>query len=297
MTIKLTEPESIKEYIKRKGVEKSEIDKFESNEKIEGVEKNKFAPLSLEELAEILGLTIKKDKENKIITFLCELSAYTESSQFNISYNAPSSTGKSYIPTEIAHLFPREDIIEIGYCSPTAFFHEVGQFVKEKNGYVVDLSRKILVFLDQPHIQLLERLRSLLSHDKKEIQSKITDKNQKFGLRTKNVFLRGFPAVIFCTAGLKIDEQEATRFLLLSPETNQEKIREAIYEKIKKETDTQNYKKWLEGNPKRILLKERILAIKRANIKEIKIDSPELISEMFLSKDKILKPRHQRDIT
>ena len=280
MTIRITEPESIKEIIKRKNQEKSE-----------------FAPLTLDELTEILGLTIKKDTTNKIITFLCELSAYTESSQFNISYNAPSSTGKSYIPTEIAYLFPEEDVIEIGYCSPTAFFHEVGEFVKEKNGYVVDLSRKILIFLDQPHIQLLERLRSLLSHDKKEIQSKITDKNQKFGLRTKNVFLKGFPAVVFCTAGLKIDEQEATRFLLLSPQTNQEKIREAIYEKIKKETDVISYKKWLDEDPKRNLLKERILAIKLANIKEIKMESPELVSDIFFSKSKNLKPRHQRDIT
>lgn len=66
---------------------------------------------------------------------------------------------------------------------------------------------------------------------------KIADKIQKFGLRTKNVVLRGYPAVIFCTAGLKIDEKEATRFLLLSPETKQENIRKAIHEKLTKETD------------------------------------------------------------
>src|SRR3990167_5639497 len=162
----------------------------------------------------------------------------TENAQFNISYNAPSSTGKSYIPTEIARLLPEEDVLEIGYCSPTAFFHDVGeQDEKNKGRILVDLSRKILIFLDQPHTQLLERLRPLLSHDKKEISIKITDKNQKQGLRTKNVVLRGFPSVIFCTAGLRIDEQEATRFLLLSPEINQEKIRQGILESIKKEAD------------------------------------------------------------
>ena len=56
---------------------------------------------------------------------------------------------------------------------------------------------------------------------RREAQVKITDKSQKHGLRTKNVTIRGYPSVIFCSAGLKIDEQEATRFLLLSPETNQ----------------------------------------------------------------------------
>lgn len=224
------------------------------------------------------------------------MSAYTENAQFNISYNAPSSTGKSYIPTEIARLLPEEDVLELAYCSPTAFFHDVGEWNKEMKGYVVDLSRKILIFLDQPHTQLLERLRPLLSHDKKEINVKITDKSQKFGLKTKNVLLKGYPAVIFCTAGLTIDEQEATRFLLLSPEVNHEKIRQGILESIRKEADNESYKSWLEENPERKLLKERIRAIKLENIREIKITNYEKVVERFLSKNKVLKPRHQRDI-
>ena len=237
----------------------------------ERIDTSQFKPLTSKELIEILGLTIKKDETNKLITFLCQLSAYTESAQFNISYNAPSSTGKSYIPTEIARLFPEKDVMEIGYCSPTAFFHDVGEYDKEQSGYVVDLSRKILIFLDQPHTLLLQHLRPLLSHDKKEINLKITDKTQKFGLKTKNILLRGYPSVIFCTAGLRIDEQEATRFLLLSPEVNQEKIRQGISEIIKKEADNDSYKDWLEENPERKSLKERIKAIKLENIQEIKI--------------------------
>lgn len=160
----------------------------------------------------------------------------------------------------------------------------------------MDLSRKILIFLDMPHNELLARLRPLLSHDKKEILLKITDKTQKFGMKTKNILLKGYPAVIFCTAGLKIDEQEATRFLLLSPEINQDKIRDGISEAIKKEADNESYKGWLEENPERRLLKERIRAIKLENIREIKIASHEKIKERFLGVNKILKPRHQRDI-
>ncbi len=263
----------------------------------EKIDTSQFKPLSSQDLVEILGLTIKQDKNNKIVTFLCELSAFTENAQFNISYNAPSSTGKSYIPTEIARLFPEEDVIEIGYCSPTAFFHDVGeQDEKVKGRIIVDLSRKVLIFLDQPHTQLLERLRPLLSHDKKEINIKITDKNQKQGLRTKNVLLRGFPSVIFCTAGLHIDEQEATRFLLLSPEVNHEKIRQGILESIKKEADAESYKDWLDENPERKLLKERIRAIKLEGIREINIASYQKVLERFFSEHKVLKPRHQRDI-
>ena len=262
----------------------------------EKIDTTQFSPMTSEQLINTLGLTIKYDAENKLATFLCELSAYTESSQFNISYNAPSSTGKSYIPTEIARLFPQGDVMEIAYCSPTAFFHDVGQYDKDKNSYLVDLSHKILIFLDQPHNELLARLRPLLSHDKKEIAIKITDKTQKNGTKTKNILLRGYPSVIFCTAGLKIDEQEATRFLLLSPEVNQDKIQQGISATIRKEADSESFVSWLEENPDRILLKERIRAIKLEDIKEINITTPEKIEQGFLSKNKTLKPRHQRDI-
>jgi len=281
--------------IKLKGDVRDIFGKY-AKEYPEKVDTSQFKPLSLQELVEILGLTIKKDEKNKIVTFLCELSAYTENAQFNISYNAPSSTGKSFIPLEISKLFPNEDVMRLGNCSPTAFFHEQGEFDKDKNTIVVDLSRKIIIFLDQPHTALLERLRSLLSHDEKEMHSKITDKNQRGGNRTKTVIIRGFPSVIFCTAGLHIDEQEATRFLLLSPEINPEKIRGGIVEAIKKESDKEKYEAWLEENPMRKILKERIRAIKLENVREIKIASYGKIEERFLGNNKVLKPRHQRDI-
>jgi hypothetical protein len=255
-----------------------------------------FKEISAEELISILGLTIKRDDENKLITFLGMLSAYTEDSQLNICFNAPSSTGKSYIPTEIANLFPKSDVIQVGYCSPTAFFHDFGQFDKDRNGYVVNLERKILIFLDQPHTLLLEHFRPLLSHDSKEINVKITDKTPKGGNKTKNIILRGYPSVIFCTAGLKIDEQEATRFLLLSPQSTQEKIREGIHEKIKKEADKGEYKKSLSSNAGREMLKKRIEAIKKADIKGINIESIEKIQRRFFENKTELKPRDQRDI-
>jgi hypothetical protein len=260
------------------------------------IDVSQIRPLTGSELVQTLGLTIKHDEENKLIGFLCLLSAYTSNSQFNISFNAPSATGKSYIPLEIAGLFPARDVISIGYCSPTAFFHDVGQLDANTKTYIADLSRKILIFLDQPHTLLLQHLRPMLSHDKKEISLKITDKTQKFGLKTKNILLKGFPSVIFCTAGLRVDEQENTRFLLLSPETNQEKIRAAVYEKLKRETDPDGYRQWLEGNPQRQELKRRIIAIKRENIEQILIGTPEKVKERFLQDNRVLKPRHSRDI-
>jgi hypothetical protein len=260
------------------------------------VDTSKFLPMTGNDIIEVLGLTIKKDEINKLLSFLAQLSAYTDHSQLNISFNAPSSSGKSFIPMEVSRLFPNDDVIQVAYCSPTAFFHQNGVFDKRRQGYIVDLSGKILIFLDQPHTLLLQHLRPMLSHDRKEILLKITDKNQKSGLRTKNIFLIGYPTVIFCTAGLRFDEQEATRFLLLSPEINQEKIGAAIIEKIRKETDSLTYFRNLEADPGRKLLKERILAIKAEGIVEIKIASPDLIQQKFFERIGTFKPRHQRDI-
>lgn len=258
----------------------------------------KYPEISTKELIEILGTTIKHDDENKLVAFLCQLSAYTEDSQLNLSFNAPSSSGKSFIPIEIAKLFPSEDVMELGYVSPTSFFHSASEFNKETEEYIVDLSRKIIIFLDQPHTLLLQHLRPLLSHDKKEIKVQITDKQQKHGLRAKKIVLRGFPAVIFCSAGLKLDEQEATRFLLLSPEINQEKIREGILESLKKSADGQAYWDYTELNIPRQQLKGRIQAIKNEAIEDIRITKVDVghIIEKFFSLISVLKPRHQRDI-
>lgn len=260
----------------------------------EPVDVSQFELMTIEELKRILNLTIKADNINKVLVFFGELSAFTESAQQNISFNAPSSTGKTYIPLEVAWYFPVKDVIIVGYCSPTAFFHDQWTLDKQSHIYTVDLSRKILIFLDQPHTMLLQHLRPLLSHDQKEIYLKITDRSQKSGLRTKTICLRGFPVVIFCTAGLKVDEQESTRFLLLSPETTQNKLQEAVLSKIEKEADFEKYRQWLDNQPERKLLRERVRAIKLERINDVVVPLQELISRIFAN-DKIFRPRDTRD--
>ena len=262
----------------------------------EKIDVSQFKPIKNDEIIKVLDLTIKKDNDNKITTFLCCISAFTEDSQINISFNSPSSTGKSYTALEVAKFFPSEDVIKLGNCSKTAFFHEQGVYDKERNEITVDLSRKILIFTDMPHTGLLESLRSFLSHDEKIMYSKITDKNQKGGNRTKTVALKGYPSVIFCSAGLKMDPQEMTRFILLSPETDQEKMRAGISNTILKESDNDKFNEWLESNPERKLFKLRIQAIKQENIGEIKTANYESIEKRFLYSDRVIQPRHLRDI-
>jgi hypothetical protein len=255
-----------------------------------------FPLITINELEEILGLTIKMDNANKIITFLAMLTCYTEDSQLNISYNAPSSTGKSYIPTEIVKLFPKEDVKEFGYVSPAAFYH-AGDYDAKTNTLIVDLSSKIVIFLDQPNPKLLENIRPLLSHDNKEIKIQIADKNAQGGNRTKNIILKGYPVIIFCTASLTPNEQEATRFLMLSPDIDQEKLRAAIHQKVKIESDRASFNSGLEADPRRKILKERIQAVRAERILQIKISNPDRLRKMFLSRYAKLRPRHLRDIS
>lgn len=266
--------------------------------------------INLNELGEILGSTIKRDEPNKIITFLCMTLNYTNEDQTNLAFNAESSTGKSYIPLELAWYFPKEDVMELGYVSPQAFFHEHGTIMsdptdmnedEEKRHKIifVDLEKKIIIFIDQPHDILLQRLRPLLSHDRKEIISKITDKREKSGTRTKTVHIIGYPSVLFCTSKFSMNDQERTRLLLLSPETTQEKIKLGILLKIEKESNRQAFKEFMESDSKRVWLKNRVQTIKEARIENILIleNDSNYIAERFLKERPNLVPRHQRDIT
>ncbi|MCX8178070.1 MAG: hypothetical protein N3F10_07250, partial [Candidatus Bathyarchaeota archaeon] len=80
--------------------------------------------LTVEDVIDILGSTVKHDDQNKAITFLTMLLTYTDQDQINIGFLAESSSGKSYIPLELSAYFPEEDVVKFGYASPTAFFHD-----------------------------------------------------------------------------------------------------------------------------------------------------------------------------
>lgn len=252
--------------------------------------------ISLVEVAETLSLTIKHDTENKLITFLCMLSAYTDSSQINVSFNAPSSSGKTYLTTEIAKLFPDKDKIELSGASPTSFFHGEGVYNKERKAKIVSLERKILLMYEQPNPLLQQKLRAVLSHDQRELNYRITNKDKKGSNRAELIIIRGFPATLFCSAGLLLDEQEATRALLLSPELTEDKLKEGVHLQAVKGANEAQYEDWLDSQENRRLLKERIIAIRAENVMDIIVEDPAEIEKRFSAKFGKLKPRHMRDM-
>jgi hypothetical protein len=252
--------------------------------------------VSFNEIADILSTSIKKDEAAKVISFCGMLLDQTNEDQLNIGFQAESSAGKSYIPMEVATYFPKKEIEIIASASPTAFYHDGGKWDNEKKAIIKDLRHKILIFLDMPHFQLLEKLRPMLSHDQPELRYMITDKSQKYGLRTKNVIILGYPSVFFCTTKTDPDEQEKTRMILLSPSTDQVKLRESLELATLRKSNPDEYRRRIQGDPKRTWLTDRILGIRQWGIKEVNIpENGKAVYARFTKEHPYLRPRYQRD--
>lgn len=256
-----------------------------------------FSVLSINELGEILSLTIKEDDVAKKLLFLACVVNYVGDNQLNIALNGPSSSGKTYISKELLKLFPGEDVITIGKVSPQAFYHAHGKMSdnEEDRTILVDLEKKIYFFTDQPNSELLANLRPLLSKDNKEVKAMITDRNKRGGNRTKTVILRGFPTIIFCSANLNMDEQERTRLLLLSPDLSQRKIDAAVAEALKRASDKTSQVEAVEIDERVKELKKRVIAIKYSGISEVVIDH-QSFKAAFQERYARPLPRHSRDI-
>jgi len=295
------------------GVEPKEVLKARLRE----AERNLKREITISELNEILSTTIKCDEANKAITFLGDLLAQTDEDQQNVGFQAESSTGKSYIPQETAEYFPKEERRTYAGASPTSFAHELGRLVpireaaekfnlkgifdadeladEKRKVIVVDLERKILVFLDQPHWMLMEKLRPFLSHDSKVLRFSITDRTERAGQRTKSVILIGYSSVNFATAKPTQEDQERTRMLLLSPEATQEKILDAMKLQGVRIGHREAFREWIESHPMRRWLKERIRAIRATGIRNVVIPDWEKILERYSKERPYLSPRALRD--
>ena len=251
-------------------------------------------PITWKGIADALDVTIKEDYAPKVITFAAFVLAKTESDQVNIGFQAESSSGKTYIPLEVAGYFPPDDVNVIAGASPTAFFHEYGEWDAERKVSVVNMEGKVLVFLDSPDYRLVEKLRPLLSHDKKILTFKITDKSEKRGLRTKTVEIIGFPVVVFCSTKLNPDEQEKTRLLLISPGVGQEKLEASLRLVASKAADSAAYKRLVDSDPRRKWLKNLAHRSWNRGVTRVKIASD--LYTRFAEQEPRHKPRHQRDL-
>lgn len=96
---------------------------------------------------------------------------------------------------------------------------------------LIDLRKKILVFLEPPNYELWNVLKPILSHDKKEIKFPFTNQTQGQGHQAKDVAVYGWPACIFCSARdeskWEVWNEIKSRFMISSPNIIQRKYDES----------------------------------------------------------------------
>ena len=95
---------------------------------------------------------------------------------------------------------------------------------------LIDLSNKIIVFLDTPNMELFNAIMPLLSHDNYEVEYEYADTGQN-GIKTKGNILRGWPAVIFAQAldysHYKRYPEIQRRFIITNPKMTVDKYKQA----------------------------------------------------------------------
>lgn len=94
---------------------------------------------------------------------------------------------------------------------------------------LIDLSHKILVFLESPEFETFRMLFPILSHDSHRVEYRFTDKTLKGQLRTSRVVIQGWPATIFLSTDKRYMEELATRSFTVTPEASKEKIEEVNF--------------------------------------------------------------------
>jgi hypothetical protein len=188
------------------------------------------------------------------------------SNPINLAILAPTSEGKTYAVQQALNYFPKQDVWMIGSMSPKVLIRQNGLLVDKNNKPIqdelirlkqeiaaykkncpekeslqetlrqlyqnsrilIDLSGKLLVFLEAPHPYTWDILKPILSHDAWEIEHPyVYDAERGSGLGVKSVFTVGWPACIFCSAKNESSWPQwpeiQSRFLITSPNMTSQK--------------------------------------------------------------------------
>jgi len=235
---------------------------------------------------------LKSDEVNKQLLIDVGISAYGPN-PLNLFMKGPASTGKSVLTVTSMSYFPQEDVWFLGGMTPKALVRDKASFNEETKKFYVNLTNKILVFLESPALETLRLLYPVLSHDKLEIEYKIAEKTGKGKILTRTVVIRGWPATVFCTTQLKFLEELSSRGLTATPEINQAKFRKVI--KAKAARIARPWKH-LETDVEKELIRKfiRTLRTEESELKkrsQVVIPYGEQIGEFFPSK----QATHQRE--
>lgn len=262
--------------------------RFPNKEELEAHLRDLSTPPTMTQFDDGIELMVKGDKQNARLIFFTMLSALT-SEPMNTLLMGESSTGKTWLQQSIADLFPTEEelprrerfMMTKSYSSPTSFYHEMGSYNKETKERTIECFPKIFNFLDMPNKALLDRMKTLLSHDDKQLVFTYTDPNH----RAQTVIMRGWPALTYSTTDLKLSDELSTRCWLATPSTNLNKITQALRLVALREKDPVRYREILDADPNRQKIRQWVQQlIQKARLEgplEVKIHDEQEILNKF----------------
>ena len=177
----------------------------------------------LDQLWQRMDQHIKYDWDNRRLLFKIMASAFALEKPMNATMRASSSTGKTYLATQVGRYFPKNHIEYLEGATPKSIYYDYGEWDEENKIRILDLRGKIWVFLDIPEQDTLRFIKAMMSHDANERTYKtVIDQKQV------KIILRGYACVIACTTSPKYNEEMSTRALVITPEQSEEKIEAAI---------------------------------------------------------------------
>jgi hypothetical protein len=170
---------------------------------------------------------VSRDERTRRNVFRCFVSAQTADPMTH-SLLGHDSIGKTYVSVNVSRLIPEKFLWDLAGLSPTALVHEHGKWDHDRHGYIIDLSQVTIFLLEPPQELTLTKLKPILSHDKKTVQYKFTDKNKRGGMATKDAFVTGWPA--FLMLGVKQHQggEQTARWGTETPEISSGKTRDVI---------------------------------------------------------------------
>lgn len=190
------------------------------------------SPDLLSKLDRVIHHHLVGETKNALIVYLTTVSAKT-SEPASLRPTGESSIGKSFLVTRVAKLVPDEmKILRKGF-SEMAVWNKA-ESIEGSDRRVWNLNNKVMVILEESTAEeFLEQFRPVLSHDEKKITYEVTDTESQ-SRETLKIDIYGWPAYIGMRVGSKMDEQENTRAMRLTPDSGQEKYSKAVWWDSKK---------------------------------------------------------------
>jgi hypothetical protein len=274
----------------------------------------------LEHIIQVCGKEIKEENTNIEQITLVFLSSYTKN-PMNLRILAPSGEGKTYLVTQIAKLFPEENVVILAKATAQSWKYnfitkklvengagnwqdyeiaikplqeqlakskikeeqdEIQQQIRELQDSscdLVDFTHKTIILVDSQSFELFENIKTTLSHDQDNIKSYSVNKSKSGTLQGQKFIIRGFPAVIYCSAK---DEQ-------MKDETNEINTR---FNTISLNTSSKKYRKMLEFEATKSGLPDFIYqedVVSKADFEELKEEIRQL-TENIKKDNEIVNP-------